>query len=142
MKDAPAFPGVGEFIGRCRHWGVEVCVISHKTREPFSGPKYDLQQAARDWLSDFFRNIGLQADPPRVFLELTKQAKMERIRAEGCTHFVDDLPEFLGEAAFPANVQRVLFDPAGTAAPDGRFIRADSWPAIERIILCSKKMAV
>ena len=32
-----------------------------------------------------------------MFFELTKEAKVARIGGLGCTHFIDDLPEFLRE---------------------------------------------
>jgi hypothetical protein len=37
----------------------------------------------------------------------------------GCTHFIDDLPEFLLEDDFPEGTLRILFAPAGTTdGPD------------------------
>ncbi|NDC62910.1 MAG: aminoglycoside phosphotransferase family protein, partial [Planctomycetia bacterium] len=47
------------------------------------------------------------------FFEETKEAKLARIAAIGCTQFVDDLPELLVHPQFPAGVRRVLFDPHG-----------------------------
>ncbi len=47
MKQAQLFPGVLEFFDRCRQAGVEVFIISHRTRYPFLGERHDLHQAAR-----------------------------------------------------------------------------------------------
>ena len=58
-----------------------------------------------------------------IFFELTKEAKMARIGALERTIFIDDLPEFLDEAAFPKGVERLLFDPKGENAHIGHYTR-------------------
>ena len=65
--------------------------------------------------------------PDRVYFECTLGAKLARIGSLGCTAFVDDLPELLGEPAFPRGIRRVLFDPAGTYPRESRFDRVSSW---------------
>ena len=62
--------------------------------------------------------------------------QLARIAAAGCDWFVDDLPEFLAEPDFPADVQRILFDPWGHCPTDPRWRRARSWAELEDIILC------
>ncbi len=115
IGEAPPFPNAIEFFRNCRRIGVELCIISHRTRHPVLGPQFDLHQAAFDWL----RRQGLidAASAPlsgdRVYFEETKEQKLERIAAVGCTHFVDDLPEFLSEPGFPPGVARILFAPHG-----------------------------
>jgi hypothetical protein len=131
MAEAEAFPGVRDFFRRMLGRGHELFIISHKTRFPYLGPKHDLHAAAADWLErqGFFDDLGLPRD--RVHFELTKQDKLRRIGTAGCTHFIDDLPELLAEPAFPAGVERLLFDPAGAHA-GGPFRRARSWTELER----------
>jgi len=133
MAEADPFPGVLDFFKACRAAGLPVCIVSHKTRHPFAGKKHDLHAAALDWLvrQGFFDTapggIGLPRD--QVFFELTKQTKLERIGRCGCTHFIDDLPEFLAEAAFPAGVTRILFDPNALYTGDAAtaFPRLAGW---------------
>ena len=127
MEAAQPFPGALEFFARCRERQVPACIISHKTRQPFLGPKYDLHAAARAWLI----HRGLDGD--HVFFELTKAAKLQRIAATGCTHFIDDLPEFLAEHAFPPAVERILFDPNNHLAGT-QFRRATSWNQIQQLL--------
>ena len=137
IHEAAPYPGVLDFLIRCRRQAIEVCVVSHKTRYPVLGTRVDLHAAARDWLERqaFLqgRRTGLSA--ARVHFEVTKAGKLERIGALGCSHFIDDLPEFLAEPAFPSGVQRILFDPAGTAVTDGTVLRAASWDAITHQLL-------
>ncbi len=135
MGEAQPFPGVIEFLTACVRSGVAVRIISHKTRHPFLGPAYDLHQAARDWLvaHRFFEADGVNLADEHVRFELTKQDKLRRIGELGCTHFIDDLPELLAEPAFPASVERILFDPAGTETGHP-FRRVESWPALASIL--------
>ena len=136
MSEADPFPGVLDFFQTCRAKGINVTIISHKTRYPYLGEKYDLHQAALGWLElqGFFdpKRIGLPRE--KAFFELTKQAKLERIGACGCTQFIDDLPEFLMEPAFPAAAQRVLFDPNEhyPDAPD--YVRMKDWSAVTKAL--------
>jgi thiamine kinase-like enzyme len=132
LREAAPFPGAMEFLSRCRRQGIECFVISHKTRRPFSGPEHDLHAAARDWLHahGFLETAVTGLGTEHVFLELTKQAKLERIAERNCTHFIDDLPELLREPAFPAGVERLLFDPGDCFAEPGPFWRALSWDDI------------
>ena len=135
MSEAAPYPGVLEFFQACRQVGIKTSIISHKTHHPFLGEKYDLHAAATAWLEQqgFFdvAQIGLPRES--VFFELTKQAKLERIAQCGCTHFIDDLPEFLGEPGFPAAAQRILFDPNNLYPDEQRFSRIQAWAETRRI---------
>ena len=134
MGEAKPYPGVCEFFVRCRRERQRVLIISHKTRVPYLGEKHDLHGSASEWLTSqgFFEpEIGLAKED--VHFELTKEEKLERISRAGCTHFVDDLPEFLAEPGFPHSVRRILFDPALTAAA-GEWDCVGSWKAIEGLL--------
>jgi hypothetical protein len=127
---ANVFPGAVDFFRACRRRGISVCIISHKTRTPYLGSDADLHAAARGWLAQ----QGLSAED--AFFELTKEAKLGRIRAQGCTHFVDDLPEFLALASFPAGVERILFDPSGVHAAPPDTVQVASWSELRGLLLC------
>jgi FMN phosphatase YigB (HAD superfamily) len=126
---AEPYPGVLEFLHACRRRGIPVVVISHKTKHPYRGPQHDLHSAARSFLErhGFMDTAKTGLTDDSVFLELTKEAKLARIGTAVCTHFVDDLPEFLGEAAFPSGVNRILFDPDARYADDPRWRRVRDW---------------
>lgn len=138
MSEAAPYPGVLEFFQACRDAGITTSIVSHKTRRPFLGEPYDLHAAANTWLEQkgFFDVDGLGLPRARVFFELTKEAKLERIGSCGCTHFIDDLPEFLGEPGFPKRVQRFLFDPNQLYADETRFRRIQDWTEARRVFKC------
>src|SRR4051812_20761119 len=81
ITDAEPFPGVKEFLAGCNAAGIRVVIISHKTRHPYLGAKHDLHAAAHTFLADhgFYRTADTGLSPESVYLELTKQAKLDRI---------------------------------------------------------------
>jgi hypothetical protein len=131
MEAAIAFPGVREFFSLARLRGADVCVISHRSLVPYRGPKHDLHAAARSWLTN--ARLWCGSDAPPVYLETTKEAKLARIATEGCTHFVDDLPELLAEPAFPKTTAAILFDPH-RRHEGAAFVRAASWSELSDLL--------
>lgn len=134
MSEAELFPGVLDFFRACRNANVELAIVSHKTRYPYLGERYDFHAAANRWLEEhgFFdeSDIGLRRD--HVYFELSKAEKLARIGQIGCDAFIDDLPEILADASFPAQVERILFDPGSSASHDLPFKRASSWTELTR----------
>lgn len=136
ILEAQPFPGIHEFLALCLSQGVRVHIVSHKTRAPILGEPVDLHAAAEGWL----RANGL-LDAPRTgigrehaYFELTKDAKIQRIADLGCTHFVDDLPEFLLEPAFPTTTNRILFDPTGGHGELPPLRSARTWADVGKLI--------
>jgi hypothetical protein len=138
MYRATPFPGVLKFFTRCKEKGIPTFIISHKTQHPIIGPSHDLHESAHEWLSaaGFYDHDRGGLSPRQVYFDLTKEAKLDRIATLHCTHFIDDLPEFLSEESFPAGVRKVLFDPNDTAANNEQgFVRALSWQEIEGMFI-------
>jgi hypothetical protein len=133
MERAEAFEGALDFVRAAVGCGKSVKIISHRTMYPIVGDKTDLHEAAMEWLKAAgFVGSGALA-PEDVFFEISKEAKMERIREEGCTVFLDDLPEILDAELFPDACEGWLFDPAGSSGDRLRVV-AD-WPSFSRLIL-------
>lgn len=132
ILEAEQFAGVREFFTACRDSGCSLSIVSHKTRHPFRGPSYDLHAAALGWLrhQGFIDTAEALLPANQVYLELTKADKHARIAALGCDYFIDDLPEFLLDAAFPAATERWLFDPAGLY-PGSELSRYASWQELK-----------
>jgi hypothetical protein len=118
ILNAEPFDGVMDFFMDCKKHKIPFYIISHKTLYPFLGLKrlkHSLHEYAQLWLEKqgFYgtKKIGLAKE--QVFFELTKEEKLKRIIKQECTHFVDDLPEFLSEKGFPKQTIPILFDPNG-----------------------------
>lgn len=138
IKEAPPFPGVKEFFSHSLRQGIGISIISHKTLRPFRGPEYDLHKAAHEWLDlhGFYDSAQIGLSPEHVYFELTKEEKLERIVKTKCTHFIDDLPEFLSEPQFPSDVERILFDPGKDHQAAPLFRQASSWNEISSALIC------
>lgn len=125
--------GALAFLAACRRAGVPTAIVSHKTRYAAADPGgYDLRAGARAWIE----RHGLTdpdrggVSPDQLFFEDTRTAKIERIEALGCTHFIDDLEEVFREPGFPDHVHRhlILFD--APILPEGPFRAFRSWAEI------------
>lgn len=136
MLESDLFPGTLNFLSHCRKQAIPVFIISHKTRYPYLGPQYDLHQSALKWMKvcGLFDPTQTALTQENVFLELSKESKLQRIAALRCNVFLDDLPEFLTEPAFPVNVARFLFDPQSIYFPDSRYCIVKSWGQFAEII--------
>jgi len=133
MDDAVAYPDAIEFMRYARACGISMAIVSHKTKHPFMGPKYDLHEAARAWVESFLVDEeGLLIAPDQVFFEVTKEDKVARIADAGCDYFVDDLPEILRMPGFPPRAARILFDPENHHDGDGVEEKLGSWQEIRR----------
>lgn len=125
---AAPYPGVLEFMELAQKLGIPTRIVSHKTRHPYRGTPHDLHAAARGFLAQ--QHITTEA-----FLEPTKEAKVSRIAELGCTHFIDDLPEFLTLDMWPTSTARFLFDPGDMHPDDHRYTRVHSWQGISQQLL-------
>ena len=95
LEASPA-PNVDLVIKKIIDNGFDVSIISHKSLNPYKGPKYNLHEAAMLWLekNNFFEDkVGLSKK--NVFFNLTKEEKVNKIESIGCDYFIDDLPEIL-----------------------------------------------
>jgi hypothetical protein len=132
MAEARLIDGVRPFLAECRRHRLPVHIISHKTRYAAADCRgIDLREASRRWLSvsGVLDAGGLAMDD--VFFEDTRADKISRIRALGCTCFIDDLEEVFAEPGFPAGLDRILFDPADAhPAEHCGLTVCRSWPEI------------
>lgn len=137
ILEAEPYPNALDFLRACLIRAIPVHIVSFKTRQPALGRATDLHAAARSWLEKSGIHTELRLPRENVHLELSREQKAERIRALGITHFIDDLPEFLGSPLFPTGVKRILFDP-NDEHDDRRFdYRASGWKDVRDYLLPS-----
>ncbi|MFH0899647.1 MAG: hypothetical protein V2A73_03335 [Pseudomonadota bacterium] len=116
MPEASPFPGVHGFLARSMELGAQVYIVSHRTRHPEAGQRWDLHRSALEWLksNQLIESATSPVREPDVFLEVSRSDKLARIATLECTHFVDDLVEVLGDPRMPASTRGILFDPHGS----------------------------
>jgi hypothetical protein len=131
MDDAGAYPDAIEFMELANANGIAMVIVSHKTKHPFMGPKYDLHAAARGWIeNNLIDGVKRLVEPEQVFFELTKEEKIARITQCQCDYYIDDLPEILSMSGFPENAGRILFDPENNHESEEVGTRLKSWQEI------------
>ena len=110
LRASPA-EGMLDALKEISNMGIDMCIVSHKTRTPYKGPQYDLHKAAWNWLEKhgFFSQEGLNWSRDQVFFEETKDAKINRISTLKCNFYVDDLPEIL--KSLPVELKKIHYDP-------------------------------
>jgi hypothetical protein len=112
MAQAQLMAGAAEFIRECRARTWPLYIVSHKTEfAGYDDTRTNLRDAALAWMTSqrFFEAAGLGFSRDQVFFEGTREAKIARIGALGCTHFIDDLEEVFLEPSFPQDVRKFLF---------------------------------
>ncbi len=136
LLEADPYSGVKGFFMACSERGVPVGIISHKSRYPAAGKPYDLHRSALAWLeaNGFFATDAIHLLKDQLVFATSRKEKIEHIIRQGCTYFIDDLPEVFAEPDFPAAVRKVLFDPHDTYAGWAGGIRARSWVEIRKAV--------
>ena len=134
ISEAAQANGMFEALKNIQDVEIELFIVSHKTKTPYEGPKYDLHSAALSWLEKnlFFETSGINLPRENVYFELTKENKIKKIEALGCTHFIDDLPEIL--QMINPNIKRVLYDPLENYSKTD-FINMRNWSDLNKFIL-------
>lgn len=131
---ATVFPGFMEFAYRSKLKGHSVFIVSHKSEYGhFDNTKVNLRDAAVSWMAQngIIGPDGVALRQSEIFFESTRREKIARIRALGCTHFIDDLQEVLGDPLFPEWTERILFSPDSSVKFEGGSTIETSWQTLE-----------
>jgi len=134
IKEAVPFTGMLETLQELNAKKVPINIVSHKTREPYLGPKRDLHAAALNWLklNGIIDAEGLNSYAGQVFFEVTKEEKINRIVQIGCTHYLDDLPEIL--EMIPDGINKILFSPNGEEIINTNWTVIRSWNELPSVL--------
>lgn len=133
--------GVRDFFLACKRRGAALYVISHKTERAAAGESgANLREAALAWMEEheFFAPEGLGLPRRHVFFEPTRQAKVARIAALRCTHYIDDLEDTFLEEGFPQATEKFLYAPLGAACSLADVHVRHSWDEIHDDIFGSR----
>lgn len=133
MRYAQLFEGAIETMKELVELGHQLVIVSHRSLRPYAGPAHDLHAAARKWIARILQTHGLFSSDD-VFLLETREAKLAAIAQLGCAVFVDDLPEVLDAAEFPASTLGVLFDPVGELKAYSGSQRISAWQQLPTLL--------
>lgn len=135
ILEAAPTEGMMEALKKISQLKLPMKIVSHKTLTPYSGPAYNLQEAALKWLDKhlFFSKEFLNLTLEDVYFEETKDLKINRIKLLECTHFVDDLPDILEKIKNPT--KRILYNPNQYTPPKDKCINMTNWKQFSDIII-------
>ena len=128
------YPGMKNSLEFLANLNIPLTIVSHKTKRPFLGEPWDLHAAARTWLdkNEMHSRLGPNISREQTFFEFTKQAKCSCILAEGCTHYIDDLPEIL--EMLPDTVIKIHFAPDGESFKNHKWLIMNSWDQLPMLL--------
>ena len=124
IEEAEPAEGVIEALTRIKRDGIDMVIVSHKTRYPYKGPKHDLHKSALRWLTthNFFSSNGLNWDINQVYFEETKYKKAKKIDELKCDHYIDDLEEILD--MLPDSIGKIHYS---TTSTKGKYKKMSNW---------------
>ena len=134
ILEAKPSNGMMKSLLALRQKNVQMFIVSHKTKYPYNGPKYNLHESATRWLkkNNFFDPLGLKFNRNDVFFEISKSNKIHRIHELKCTHFIDDLPEILD--MIDSNCSKILYNPFNKEVKNNKYINLNKWDDLETLI--------
>ena len=136
MPYAEPFEQALETMQALKVMGHSLCIVSHRSRQPYAGPAYDLHAAARSWVDQRLVNSGLIENGVTYFHE-TRGQKIAAVGNLGCEAFLDDLPEVLEDEHFPSTCRAILFDPERSHAESKRQ-RVERWGDVLELLINRK----
>jgi len=117
MAYAKPYPNAIEIIEATKRAGHTAFIISHRSRHPYAGPKYDLHESAKNWIGNQLNVADTPLFPTSdIYLNETRDQKIALVASLECDVFIDDLIEVLEDDSFPASAKKVLFAPQSKPA--------------------------
>lgn len=128
MRYAQPFNGAVKTLQQLDNAGHELTIISHRSKWPYAGERYDLHEAAQVWVAKHLNEADLftKCETEVLFLE-SKSEKIAKIAELGCSVFLDDLPEVLDNPEFPTSTTGVLFSPYCGEIPCRGDLQISKW---------------
>ena len=97
IKNAPLQSGFINSLTLLSKMDCKISIVSHKTKYPIIGEKFNLHESALNWLKNnqVINNKDFILKEENIFFEETEIQKINRIKEIKCTHYVDDLKKIL-----------------------------------------------
>ena len=112
MEYAEPYENAVDTISELSSLGVKILILSHRSKHPYAGKKYDLHKYAKNWITKNlkFENQNTVKETSAFFFE-DKAEKIQAIKDNACDFFLDDLIEIISSKDFPSETTGILFDP-------------------------------
>ena len=113
----------------------KISIVSHKTKYPIIGEKYNLHKSAYNWLikNKILENKLFQLNASNIYFEETEEKKIKRIKEIGCTHYIDDLSKIL--LKLDDDITKIHFvKGASNFDNKNKFFILDDWNNFDKLI--------
>jgi len=130
MSEVEMFNGFRNFYDLSQEKGIDIVIISHKTKFPYAGKKFDLRRSALEWIQNNLSSEKERFPRNNIFFEDTKEKKAYRIDNESCDFFIDDLPEIFELNEFPKEPKKILFNPEKRKTELKDVLMFENWNSI------------
>ncbi len=133
MIHARPFKNCVRVLARMNERGFNFSIISHRSRVPYAGPKYDLHEFAQEWIDKWL--VDDVTFDGKIFFNLTLDKKILEIQNQKCHVFIDDLIDVFDHVYFPTSTKKILFVPDGRKidqSPEVKLMR--NWNELESLV--------
>ena len=143
IKNAPLQSGFINSLTLLSKMDCKISIVSHKTKYPIIGEKFNLHESALNWLKNnqVINNKDFILKEENIFFEETEIQKINRIKEIKCTHYVDDLKKIL--LKLPKNISKIHFTNEKISdiknQENNDFYYLDNWDNFEDLIKMSIK---
>ena len=135
MLESDPYPNFLTSLDHLASENWDVSIVSHKTQYPYLGEKYDLHAISRLWVEQkILSQSTASLTQSKIHFEITKEAKIQRIRDIECDYFIDDLPEILLHDDFPESVKKILFDPGEHHPQSSKYTVMRDWRELNNLL--------
>ena len=135
MRYAKPYEGCLEALSSLIKDGHEVRIISHRSRFPYAGEKYDLHGYASEWIERELACAGLLDTIKRenISFHESKEQKIGMIIKTGVEIFIDDLLSILNDEQLGNGIRKFHFCPEGNAS-SGDLITVSRWSEVPLLV--------
>jgi hypothetical protein len=128
MRYAQPFEGAITTMQELTADGHNLTIVSHRSRFPYAGRRYDLHQAAQEWIATRLEiAVIFPTNSNSVHFMESRQDKLAKIAETDCTVFLDDLREVLEAPEFPSLTVGILFSPNNYCAQVDGQLTISNW---------------
>ena len=136
MRDAKPYLGVVEVLRDLEDKGFGLVVISHRTRYPYRGQRFDLHRYAHQWVESHLGDIEQFKNAENIFFLESLDDKVRKANELRCDYFFDDLKSVLTHPDFDKHITKILFDPRSACLGGSEdYSIVNSWIDFAKLVL-------
>jgi len=126
MHKAKVAKNFRKFVSLLVNSNYDLVLVSHKTKTPASGEKFNLHEAAENWIDKNLKNVFKE-----IFFEMSFKKKIQRINSLNPEFVIDDLPEVLAKIDLEISRKILIF----SNHLDKEYSSCKDWSSLTKFII-------